>query len=115
VIAPDTSVVVPALLAWHDAHAVTGEALAGEVVLLAHVELEAYSTLTRLAPPVRLEPAAVAAALSRRFPGPRPALPASARDALVAELARRARVIGVRDDPQADGRAAATATCPKAI
>ncbi len=92
-IAPDTSAVVAALLAWHNDHAVADAALAEDVVLLAHVELEAYSTLTRLPPPVRLEPEAVAAALARRFPGRRPVLPATARDRLVAELAE-ARIAG---------------------
>ena len=104
-IAPDTSVVVAALLAWHDAHAAADEALAGEVVLLAHVALEAYSTLTRLPPPVRLDPGVVATALSRRFPGPRPALPASVRDRLVAELAEA----GVAGGAAYDGLIAVTA------
>ncbi len=82
-IAPDTSVVVPALLAWH---ARADAALADEVVLLAHVELEAYSTLTRLPPPVRLDPSAVATALGGRFPGPRPALPAHDRGRWLDEI-----------------------------
>jgi len=103
--APDTSVVVLALLAWHEGHRVADEALAEDVVLLAHVELEAYSTLTRLPPPARLEPEAVAQALARRFPGPRPALPAHARDRLVAELAEA----GIAGGAAYDGLIAVTA------
>lgn len=103
--APDTSVVVPALLAWHDDHRVADDALAEDVVLLAHVELEAYATLTRLPPPARLEPEVVAQALARRFPGPRPALPASARGRLVVELAEA----GIAGGAAYDGLIALTA------
>ena len=104
-IAPDTSVVVPALLAWHEAHARADAALADEVVLLAHVELEAYSTLTRLPPPVRLDPSAVATALGGRFPGPRPALPANDRGRLIAQLAEA----GIAGGAAYDGLIALTA------
>jgi len=105
VIAPDTSVVVPALLAGHDAHQVAYASLAGEVVLLAHVELETYSTLTRLPAPARLDPAMVATALAKRFPGPRPALPDRERKRLVAELAEA----GIAGGAAYDGLIALTA------
>ena len=104
-IAPDTSVVVPALLAWHESHELANAALGDDAVLLAHVELEAYSTLTRLPAPARLEPAAVAEALRRRFSGPRPALPSAERGRLVSRLAEA----GISGGSAYDGLIAATA------
>jgi predicted nucleic acid-binding protein len=49
----DTSVLVPALLAWHPQHSEARDAMAGVDGLPAHVLLEAYSVLTRLPGPHR--------------------------------------------------------------
>lgn len=59
--AVDTSVLVAALLAWHEAHDIAREALdealtAGALVLPVHALLETYSVLTRLPAPHRLSP-----------------------------------------------------------
>lgn len=58
----DTSVIVPALLAWHEhhgaAHPVVSEALAGEDALILPLPalIEAFAVLTRLPAPWRLRP-----------------------------------------------------------
>lgn len=49
---------MPALAAWHDAHAVARRA-AGGAAVPAHVRLETYSVLTRFPPPHRLSPGVV--------------------------------------------------------
>lgn len=63
----DTSVCVPALLAWHDDHEASREAAVGAVIP-AHALVEAYSVLTRLPAPGRVEGAAARAVLDARFP-----------------------------------------------
>ena len=57
---------------------------------MAHAELEAYSVLTRLPPPFRVEPALVSEYLRRRHPGARLVLPAAARTRLIDDLAQSA-------------------------
>lgn len=55
----DTSVIVPALLAWHSEHEPARAALAqGVEQVAAHVLIECYSVLTRLPAPHRLAPQA---------------------------------------------------------
>jgi predicted nucleic acid-binding protein len=73
----DTSVVVPALDASHEAHEPVVSYLerVGEVRLVAHVALEAYHALTRVRPYRRLPPQAVASSLRSSFPGPLVGLP----------------------------------------
>ncbi len=66
-IALDTSVVVPALASWHEAHQITRRAARGGVVP-AHVNLEAYAVLTRLPPPYRLDPTVARELLAAWFP-----------------------------------------------
>lgn len=44
----DTSILIPALLPWHPAHADCRPAMRGVEVVPAHVIAEAYSTMTRL-------------------------------------------------------------------
>lgn len=60
----DTSVIVPAMSAWHPAHR---EALTvvsqRATAIVGHALLEAYSVLTRLPSPFRVEPALASAAL----------------------------------------------------
>jgi predicted nucleic acid-binding protein len=66
--AADTSIVLPALLADHEAHQAAADALGACTATIAHVALEAYSVLTRLPPPHRAEAGTVAAMLQDRLP-----------------------------------------------
>ena len=52
----DTSVLVPAVVSWHPAHAECRKALTDVTVIPGHVLLETYSVLTRLPAPHRLGP-----------------------------------------------------------
>lgn len=72
--AVDTSVVVAALLGWHEAHEPARRALerglaAERIVLPAPVLLEAYAVMTRLPSPHRLLPTDAAALLRDTFAG----------------------------------------------
>ena len=72
--AVDTSVVVAALLGWHEEHEVARKALersltADRPVLPAPVLLEAYAVMTRLPSPHRLSPIDAAALLRDTFAG----------------------------------------------
>lgn len=51
--AADTSVVVAAFASWHEHHESARRVLDGDVRLIEHCALEAYSVLTRLPPPHR--------------------------------------------------------------
>lgn len=66
--AADTSIVLPALLADHDAHHAAADALSTCTATIAHVLLESYSVLTRLPPPRRAEAVTAAAVLKARLP-----------------------------------------------
>lgn len=70
-IAIDTSVVVPAFAAWHEAHRTAIALLAEEPVVPAQVAIEAYAVLTRLPAPHRVPAAIVAEYLERVFPSGR--------------------------------------------
>ena len=70
----DTSVVVAALLGWHEDHEVARKALersltAERLVLPAPTLIEAYAVMTRLPSPHRLSPAEAAALLRDTFAG----------------------------------------------
>lgn len=83
----DTSVLVPALVSWHEHHATSAAAMKRVDVLVAHTILETYSVLTRLPAGQRLDGALVARLLDH---GERPAplgLPGRALAALPARLA----------------------------
>jgi predicted nucleic acid-binding protein len=73
VTAVDTSVVIAALLAWHESHEDALSALidagAAELVLPAPALIEAYSVMTRLPAPHRLAPADALELLSGSFEG----------------------------------------------
>lgn len=75
-IALDTSVVVPALVSWHEAHDPARRAAAGAAVP-AHVRLEAYSVLTRLPAPHRLGADVAGSLLEAWFPKDRVLLPSA--------------------------------------
>jgi predicted nucleic acid-binding protein len=80
-------VVVAAVASWHEGHRVSGEAVARGVQVPAHCLLEAYSVLTRLPPPHRLEARTAAELLARRFPGPALVLSDESRSVLLGRLA----------------------------
>jgi predicted nucleic acid-binding protein len=65
--AADTSIVLAALLADHDAHQAAAQELGTCTITIAHVALETYSVLTRLPPPRRAEATTAAAVLQARL------------------------------------------------
>ena len=85
---PDSSVVIAAFASWNEKHEAAIEALGDVRDLVAHVELEAYSVLTRLPEPLRADPGLVAEYLRDDFSGERMVLPESERRTLVERLAR---------------------------
>jgi predicted nucleic acid-binding protein len=100
----DTSILVPALLPWHEHHA-PARAVAREVQSIpAHVLFETYSVLTRLPAPHRLA-APAAAELIARLPGTILTLPADRHAATLRALAG----VGIRGGASYDGLIAATA------
>lgn len=65
----DTSVAIALIVADHDGHEATVEALDGRRLGLAgHAAFETFSVLTRLPPPLRRTPAVVAELLTTNFP-----------------------------------------------
>lgn len=68
----DTSVAVALVTAAHEHHRATREAIGDRSCgLSGHAAFETYSVLTRLPPPNRRSPAAVARLLAHNFPGSR--------------------------------------------
>ncbi|HXD53491.1 MAG TPA: PIN domain-containing protein [Solirubrobacteraceae bacterium] len=84
----DTSVLVPALLSYHEAHEQCDAALAETDCAIAHVIAETYSVLTRLPHPLRVSPATAAAALEARLPESILALGPDAHRTMAGRLAR---------------------------
>lgn len=84
----DTSVLVPALLSWHHAHAECREVLSTVTAVPAHVLVECYSVLTRLPAPHRVSPAD-ASALVTGLPFAPVALPPADLMDLLARLGER--------------------------
>jgi predicted nucleic acid-binding protein len=106
VIAPDSSVVIAALVPWHLAHRPARDALlAGETRLPAHVAFETTSALSRMPEGQRIAPAVVLTALERAFEQPWLALAAKDQRAAL----RRAVDAGVRGGALYDALIAATA------
>ncbi len=104
-VAADTSVVLPALLADHEAHEPAADALATCTKTIAHVALEAYSVLTRLPPPHRAGALAAAATLAARLPATHVTLDAKAYAAAPGRMA----TAGVSAGSAYDGLIALTA------
>jgi len=75
--AADTSIVLAALLADHEAHHAAAQALSTCTTTIAHVALETYSVLTRLPPPHRADATTAAAMLAARLPAAHATLDAS--------------------------------------
>lgn len=83
----DTSVAVALVVADHEHHRATSEAVGSRSLGLAgHAAFETFSVLTRLAPPARRTPATVAKLLATNFPDSR-YLSESAAGDLLAGLA----------------------------
>lgn len=101
----DTSVVVPALLDWHDHHGITRPATAGVDRLPGHVLAEAFSVLTRLPHGLSLAPGVATDLLLDAFPGPPLLLGADAHVRLLRSLG----AAGIRGGAVYDGVVAATA------
>ncbi|MGH2847681.1 MAG: PIN domain-containing protein [Thermoleophilaceae bacterium] len=83
---PDSSAIVAAFGPWHALHGRAVEALREVRDLVAHAELEAYSVLTRLPAPFRVDPNLAAEYLSKRFGGSRLALPPRERTRFVERI-----------------------------
>jgi predicted nucleic acid-binding protein len=66
--AVDSSVAVAAILADHEAHELAEDALSGATSTIAQVAAETYSVLTRLPPPLRVDPRDAAAIIEARLP-----------------------------------------------
>lgn len=89
----DTSVLVPAILSWHEHHEAARRAVLGEVQHVpAHALLESYSVLTRLPPPHRISPEHAADVVAQ-LPMSALVLPGDVHRGLVADLGR-ARIGG---------------------
>jgi len=100
----DTSVLVPALVAWHPDHEAMRRALKQSVTAVpAHVLVECYSVLTRLPAPHRVAASDAAAAIAGVGLQPL-GLPAAKHRDLVVRLA----AAGVRGGAVYDGLVAAT-------
>jgi predicted nucleic acid-binding protein len=83
----DTSVAVALVVADHEHHKQTAEAIGDRPIGLAgHAAFEMFSVLTRLPPPLRRTPDAVHRLISRDFPGSR-FLSAQAAGRLLGRLA----------------------------
>ncbi len=92
----DTSVVVPALVATHEAHDIAHRVATGTQVV-AHARLEAHSVLTRMPSPYRLEGSTASPILDSWFPVDRVAVPSAALST---------GVVGTLADAAIDGGAA---------
>jgi predicted nucleic acid-binding protein len=102
---PDSSVVIAAFSSWNEDHEAAIQALGDIRDLVAHVEFEAYSVLTRLPEPLRMEPKLVARYLREDYPGKRMALGESEQRELLERFAR----LSIAGGATYDGIIAATA------
>lgn len=101
----DTSVAVPALLAWHTAHDACRPAAAGAAIP-AHAALESYSVLTRLPSPHRIDHSTAGRLLTRWFAHDAIlAAPTALQRSLVGQLAE----LGITGGACYDALVAATA------
>ena len=100
----DTSVLVPALVAWHPDHEAARAALSELEALPTHVLMESFSVLTRLPAPHRIS-AVDAAALLRAIEVPTVGLPPREHARLISEFPRH----GIRGGAVYDALVAATA------
>jgi predicted nucleic acid-binding protein len=104
----DTSVVVPALCAWHEAHTPAMEACRELTALPAHVLLETTSVMTRLPDGLAVTADAVRTALQANFPD-RPLALRASEYLTLATLVSEAGLIGGQVYDALVGFTAATA------
>lgn len=102
----DTSVVVAALMSWHEAHDRSRRAASGAAIP-AHAVVESYAVLTRLPPPHRLDAAIASELLTAWFP-PERVLHLDRK--AVRSLLDRLAAAGVDGGASYDGLVAITAT-----
>lgn len=107
----DTSVVVPIVCAWHEAHTATLEAAAGVTRLPAHVLIEAVATLTRLPGGLAVSSVQAATVVRERFPDE--PLTLSADDYL--RLVDTVKATGLRGGQIYDALVAVTAKAADAV
>jgi predicted nucleic acid-binding protein len=93
VITCDTSVLVAAFARWHTDHRAAAAAVRRVDAIVDHVEVEAFSVLTRLPPPRRVPAHLVTAFLDGHFPGSVPRL-ASTPSTDVLDIAVRGGIAG---------------------
>lgn len=91
---PDSNVVIARAARWHVRHEDARRAVQDIDDLLAHVELEAYSVLTRLPPEQRVTPGVAAEHLRVEYPGERLILPSTETRALIERMAQTGVVGG---------------------
>ena len=92
--AVDSSIAIAAILADHQAHELAEEVLGRSAATITHVAVEAYSVLTRLPPPHRLDALGAAAIIDARLPSTRVTLGADGDDDSVLRRLARAQVSG---------------------
>jgi predicted nucleic acid-binding protein len=93
VIAVDTSVVVPALSAWHERHESCRTVLDDRPHIVGHALVESFSVLTRLPAPFRMRPQLASELLSANFGHPALVMTADDTARFVANLSQW-RVVG---------------------
>ncbi len=93
-IVADTSVVVPAIATWHEAHEACRSAIAETEAIVGHVAVETFSVLTRLPEQSRLSPEITATMIARLFPGALLALSADGVRSFLSTLSRMGLVGG---------------------
>jgi predicted nucleic acid-binding protein len=91
--AVDSSVTIAAILADDTQHDAAEQALADSSCAIAHVAAETYSVLTRMPPPLRLDPHTAATVIEARLPSERVALDADQQASAIRRLAD-ARISG---------------------
>lgn len=101
----DTSVVIAALLGWHEAHELARPAAAGNAAP-AHVLVESHAVLTRLPSPHRLSTAVAGSLLQQWFPPERILVPP---DDLVRSVIHRFVDAGIAGGASYDALVALTA------
>ena len=105
-IAPDSSVLIPALASFHEAHEASRGALSrSRPRLIAHVAFETVAVLTRMPDGQRVDQTTVITALEQTFPEPWLALDARVQRSTL----RRAATAGIRGGAVYDALIAATA------
>jgi predicted nucleic acid-binding protein len=84
----DTSLVIPAVTAWHEAHEFARNAVQPVTRLPAHVILEAVAVLTRLPHGLAVPSQLAVDVVRRAFPGRPFTLPATGHERLITAVAR---------------------------